>query len=73
MPDFRCPGCGHSWRSLDELKRDGGHVRHLGLALLAVCPVCGDKFGAGSGWYKTRVIDLRDKSDGHKTQIRART
>ena len=66
MNDLRCTGCGYGWRALPDFVKDGGHVRGLGLALIAECPICGERFGCNAAWAGSGVN--RSVEDGETSR-----
>jgi len=63
MPELRCRTCGKLYHRLAELR----DVRTLGLALMATCPACGNRFGAESLWVRIEV------QDEHESQLQLHT
>jgi DNA-directed RNA polymerase subunit RPC12/RpoP len=49
----RCPECGSSWQSLEDLQIAGGQVRSAGEELEAVCPGCGFRWSVNHLWRVT--------------------
>lgn len=60
MAEVVCPGCGRSYRDLNEL----ANVRSLGLALMGTCLKCGARFGVSELFRVTRRLDAKVASQG---------